>query len=93
MSAAPCHRRTPDCAAHWSGAGLSAGADIAYDRPPVPGLEQHVRLLEGALEVTVGDRVHQLGAGDRLRTRGRGATRSRCAGPGAAPYVPAVVRP
>ncbi|AYN38387.1 XRE family transcriptional regulator [Streptomyces dangxiongensis] len=72
---------------------LTAGADIAYDRPPVPGLEQHVWLLEGALEVTVDGRVHQLAAGDCLRMRVHGATRFRCAGPDAARYVLAVVRP
>src|SRR4051812_43221568 len=30
---------------------LTAGADIAYDRPPVPGLEQHIWVLDGALDV------------------------------------------
>ncbi|UXY38860.1 helix-turn-helix domain-containing protein [Streptomyces albidocamelliae] len=72
---------------------LAPGADIAYDRPPVPGLEQHLWLLDGALEVTDGERTHHLDAGDCLRMRVHGPTRFRCAGPGATRYVLAVVRP
>ncbi|WP_217207991.1 helix-turn-helix domain-containing protein [Streptomyces sp. AC550_RSS872] len=72
---------------------LGAGADIAYDRPPVPGLEQHVWVLEGALDVTVQETEHHLDAGDSLRMRVWGATRFRCAGPEAVRYVLAVVLP
>ncbi|MFJ9815000.1 helix-turn-helix domain-containing protein [Streptomyces sp. NPDC101151] len=72
---------------------LTPGADIAYDRPPVPGLEQHLWLLDGTLEVTVGDTVHHLDAGDCLRMRVFGPTRFRSAGPETARYVLAVVRP
>ncbi|WNM31634.1 XRE family transcriptional regulator [Streptomyces sp. Li-HN-5-11] len=72
---------------------LEAGADIAYDRPPVPGLEQHIWVLEGALDVTAQDVAHHLGTGDCLRLRVWGPTRFRCAGPEGARYVLAVVRP
>ncbi|MGW4563713.1 helix-turn-helix domain-containing protein [Streptomyces sp. NPDC004561] len=72
---------------------LTPGADIAYDRPPVPGLEQHLWVLDGALEVTVGERTHPLGAGDCLRMRVFGPTRFRCPGAGGARYALAVVRP
>ncbi|MBV7694398.1 helix-turn-helix domain-containing protein [Streptomyces sp. TRM70350] len=72
---------------------LAVGADIAYDRPPVPGLEQHIWVLEGALAVTVQDAEHRLGAGDCLRLRVWGATRFRCAGDEDARYVLAVVLP
>jgi transcriptional regulator with XRE-family HTH domain len=72
---------------------LTAGADIAYDRPPVPGLEQHIWVLEGALEVTAQDVAHDLGTGDCLRLRVWGPTRFRCAGPKDARYVLAVVLP
>ncbi|MFE7727847.1 helix-turn-helix domain-containing protein [Streptomyces anthocyanicus] len=72
---------------------LAAGADIAYDRPPVPGLEQHVWLLEGALEITAQDVEHHLAAGDCLRMRVWGPTRFRCPGPGGARYALAVVLP
>ncbi|MFI2411185.1 helix-turn-helix domain-containing protein [Streptomyces sp. NPDC018947] len=72
---------------------LTPGADIAYDRPPVPGLEQHIWVLEGALEVTAQDVVHDLGTGDCLRLRVWGPTRFRCAGPADARYALAVVLP
>ncbi|MGW1543318.1 helix-turn-helix domain-containing protein [Streptomyces sp. NPDC002309] len=74
-------------------ARLAAGADIAYDRPPVPGLEQHVWVLEGALAVTVRDVEHPLAAGDSLRLRVWGPTRFRCAGEEDVRYVLAVVLP
>ncbi|HZF92504.1 helix-turn-helix domain-containing protein [Streptomyces sp.] len=72
---------------------LTAGADLAYDRPPVPGLEQHIWVLEGALEVTARDVEHRLGAGDCLRLRVWGPTRFRSPGPQDARYVLAVVLP
>ncbi|MFD8305437.1 helix-turn-helix domain-containing protein [Streptomyces sp. NPDC059690] len=72
---------------------LAAGADISYDRPPVPGLEQHVWVLEGALDVTAGEAEHHLGTGDCLRLRVWGPTRFRCAGPADVRYVLAVVLP
>ncbi|MFF9092402.1 helix-turn-helix domain-containing protein [Streptomyces sp. NPDC014802] len=72
---------------------LSAGADIAYDRPPVAGLEQHLWVLDGALEVTVQDVTHRLDAGDCLRMRVWGPTRFRCADDTGVRYLLAVVRP
>ncbi|OXS33437.1 helix-turn-helix domain-containing protein [Streptomyces sp. XY006] len=72
---------------------LTAGADLAYDRPPVPGLEQHIWVLEGSLEVTAQDTAHRLGAGDCLRMRVWGPTRFRCAAPEGVRYLLAVVRP
>lgn len=72
---------------------LTAGADIAYDRPPVPGLEQHIWVLEGALTVTAQDTDHPLATGDCLRLRVWGPTRFRCPGPDDVRYVLAVVRP
>ncbi|WP_230194075.1 helix-turn-helix domain-containing protein [Streptomyces coriariae] len=72
---------------------LAVGADIAYDRPPVAGLEQHIWVLEGALEVTAGDTGHQLGVGDCLRLRVWGPTRFRCTGDEDVRYVLAVVLP
>ncbi|MCZ4513093.1 XRE family transcriptional regulator [Streptomyces sp. ActVer] len=72
---------------------LAAGADIAYDRPPVPGLEQHIWVLDGRLEVTAQDTGHRLDAGDCLRLRVWGPTRFRSTGPEDARYVLAVVLP
>lgn len=72
---------------------LAPGADITYDRPPVPGLEQHIWVLEGALEVAAQDIEHHLDTGDCLRLRVWGSTRFRCAGAGQVRYVLAVVLP
>ncbi|MEU0689585.1 helix-turn-helix domain-containing protein [Streptomyces uncialis] len=72
---------------------LDPGADLRYDRPPVPGLEQHVWVREGTLEITVQGTAHRLGPGDCLRFRVRGATRFTCPGPGAARYTLVVVLP
>jgi transcriptional regulator with XRE-family HTH domain len=72
---------------------LTAGADIAYDRPPVPGLEQHIWVLSGSLGVTARDVEHHLAAGDCLRMRVWGPTRFRCPGPEDVRYALAVVLP
>jgi transcriptional regulator with XRE-family HTH domain len=70
---------------------LDPGSDLAYDRPPVPGIEQHIWVLEGALEVTVQGEVHALDAGDCLRFRVWGPTRFRCQGKRAVRYALVVV--
>ncbi|MFJ9627233.1 helix-turn-helix domain-containing protein [Streptomyces sp. NPDC101175] len=72
---------------------LTAGADISYARPPVPGLEQHIWVLDGTLDVTARDIEHRLDTGDCLRLRVWGPTRFRCPGPDAVRYVLAVVLP
>lgn len=48
---------------------LGPGARIAYEQPPRPGLEHHLLMLEGQLEITVDGRVHSLRPGDCLRYR------------------------
>lgn len=46
---------------------LDPGARIAYELPPRIGLEHHLLLLEGRLQVTVEGRTHDLAPGDCLR--------------------------
>ena len=46
---------------------LGPGARITYDQPPKPGLEHHLLLLEGQLEITVGGESYDLKPGDCLR--------------------------
>ncbi|WP_432164613.1 helix-turn-helix domain-containing protein [Streptomyces sp. bgisy031] len=72
---------------------LDAGADLSYDRPPVPGLEQHIWVLEGTLTLTVGDSEHTLHAGDCVRFRLWGPTRFHCPGPEPVRYALVVVEP
>lgn len=72
---------------------LRPGADIGYDAPSVPGLEQHLWMLEGTLELTVDGWTHTVSTGDCLRFRLWGPTRFRCPGPGAARYALVLVMP
>jgi transcriptional regulator with XRE-family HTH domain len=72
---------------------LAPGADIPYDEPSVPGLEQHVWVHSGTLGLTAGDETHELRAGDCLRFRVWGRTRFRCLGDVPARYAILVVLP
>ncbi len=71
---------------------LPAGADIAYEAPPVAGMEQHIWMLEGALDFTHGDKAHHLEAGDCLRLHLWGRTRFRVPGTEPAHYLVAIAR-
>jgi transcriptional regulator with XRE-family HTH domain len=46
---------------------LAPGAHITYERPPRSGLEHHLILLEGRLDVSVNGQTHTLRPGDCLR--------------------------
>ena len=46
---------------------LPAGTTIHYDAPPKPGLEHHLVVLEGALEMAIEGQNYQLKQGDCLR--------------------------
>lgn len=72
---------------------LRPGADIAYDGPPVPGLEQHIWVLDGALEVTAAGVTHRLAAGDCLRFRLWDRSRFHNPGPHPVRYAVLVVLP
>ncbi|NUO99752.1 MAG: helix-turn-helix transcriptional regulator [Nonomuraea sp.] len=72
---------------------LRPGADIAYEQPPVPGLEQHIWVREGTVEITANGRAHTLEAGDCLRFRLWGRSRFRCPGPSPVRYTLVVVLP
>jgi transcriptional regulator with XRE-family HTH domain len=72
---------------------LRPGADISYDDPPVPGLEQHVWVLHGAVEITDGDHVYRVRQGDCVRFRLWGASRFRCVGDEPVRYALLLVLP
>jgi transcriptional regulator with XRE-family HTH domain len=72
---------------------LQAGADIAYEVPPVAGLEHHLWVLDGGLHLTVGDAIHTLRPGDCLRYRLWGPSRFVNPGPGAVRYALLIVLP
>lgn len=72
---------------------LDAGAAIAYDNAPVPGLEQHIWVLRGTVEITVESSVHTLREGDCLRFRLRGPSHFHCPGPDPVRYALMIVLP
>jgi len=74
-------------------ATLAPGADIPYDGPPVPGLEQHIWVLDGSLEVTADAHTYTLAAGDCVRFRLWGRSRFRCLGIEPVRYALLVVLP
>ncbi len=53
---------------------LAAGARIAYEQSPRPGLEHHLLMLDGELSITVDGQTHQLLPGDCLRYQLYGAS-------------------
>ena len=71
---------------------LPAGAVVSYDISPLPGLEHHLWMLEGALSLEVEDSVFRLTKGDCVRYVLSGPSRFTC-GKRAARYVIAMVRP
>jgi transcriptional regulator with XRE-family HTH domain len=66
---------------------LPAGASIDYPLPPRLGLEHHLYLEEGALELEIEGKAHRLNAGDCLRYKLMGASRFRTLGRRPALYI------
>jgi transcriptional regulator with XRE-family HTH domain len=72
---------------------LPPGAVISYERSPAMGLEHHLWMLGGQLDLTVETVTHRLGSGDCLRYRLFGTSRFACPGPDPAHYIIAICRP
>ncbi|MFE4452682.1 helix-turn-helix domain-containing protein [Streptomyces sp. NPDC056796] len=72
---------------------LDAGSEISYGNAPVPGVEQHVWVLEGTVEITVDGTAHTVCEGDCLRFRLRGPSHFRCPGPQRTRYALMIVLP
>ena len=66
---------------------LPPGTSITYDRPPRPGLEHHLLLVEGRLGITVDGVTHDLGPGDCLRYRLHGPSAFRTPDDSIARYI------
>jgi quercetin dioxygenase-like cupin family protein len=66
---------------------LEPGAAITYDRPPRRGLEHHLLLIEGRLEVAVNGQTYDLRPGDCLRYQLFGPSTFRTPEQTAARYV------
>jgi transcriptional regulator with XRE-family HTH domain len=69
------------------------GASVNFDSSPIAGLEHHLWMLEGTLDLTVDGRTFRLGAGDCLRYVLNGPTRFECVGKKPARYAIAMVHP
>ena len=69
---------------------LPSGKSIEYAMPPVVGLEQHLWVLKGALELTLDGVTRLLRVGDCLRFRLAGTSRFRAKGARPARYLLAV---
>ncbi|HLK47675.1 MAG TPA: XRE family transcriptional regulator [Bryobacteraceae bacterium] len=69
------------------------GQSVAFEASPIPGLEHHLWMLEGALSLTVDGKCFRLRAGDCLRYVLNGPTRFECVGKRPARYVVAMVHP
>ncbi|MBN9669549.1 helix-turn-helix domain-containing protein [Roseibium aggregatum] len=72
---------------------LPAGQTITYSLPPLPDLEHHLVLLEGALMMTLGDSQHALLPGDCLRFRLNSPNSYHAPGPDPARYLLTVITP
>lgn len=48
---------------------IPAGATVHYDAPPVPGMEQHIVIFEGSLNLKLGDSEYTLRRDDCLRMK------------------------
>lgn len=72
---------------------LPEGAAVAYPEPPGAGLEHHVLLLDGALEVEMDGERARLAPGDAYRRRLWGASRYANPGPGEARYLVFIAQP
>ncbi len=73
--------------------GLPAGAIVSYDVSPLPGLEHHLYVLEGALSLEIEGVTFRLEKGDCMRYVLSGPSRFLCDRKRAARYVLSMVRP
>lgn len=69
------------------------GSSVRFDSSPVAGLEHHLWMLEGTLDLTVAGKTFRLHAGDCLRYVLNGPTRFECVGKKPARYAIAMVHP
>ncbi len=72
---------------------MPPGASVSFDASPVPGLEHHLWMIEGSLNLEVEGSRFQLHAGDCLRYVLNGPTHFQGAGRRGARYLVAMVHP
>lgn len=72
---------------------LPAGVSVDYSAPPFGGMEQHIVLFGGTLELRLGDEIFVLERDDCLRMKLHGTVSFRNPGRSAARYLIAIRRP
>jgi quercetin dioxygenase-like cupin family protein len=72
---------------------LPVGASITYDLPPHRGLEHHLWMLDGVLQLELESIVYRLEKGDCVRYILSGASRFQCLGKRLARYIVSLVHP
>ncbi|ACS87321.1 helix-turn-helix domain-containing protein [Musicola paradisiaca] len=72
---------------------LPASARIEYNAPPIYGLEHHLYVLDGRLEVALEEQVYALSPGDSLRYRLHGTSAFHNPGAGDVRYLIAICKP
>lgn len=72
---------------------LPAGASVSYDTSPLPGLEHHLWVLDGALTLEVEGTLFPLEKGDCIRYVLSGASRFVCGSDRPARYLVSIVHP
>jgi quercetin dioxygenase-like cupin family protein len=72
---------------------MPVGASVSFEASPVQGLEHHLWIIEGSLNLDVEGVRFQLHAGDCLRYVLTGLTRFECVGRREARYLVAMVYP
>ncbi|HYL36992.1 MAG TPA: XRE family transcriptional regulator [Bryobacteraceae bacterium] len=72
---------------------LPAGASIAYDTSPVPGLEHHLWMLAGVLHLEIEGTAYRLEKGDCVRYVLSGPSRFECRGKRPVRYLISLVHP
>jgi transcriptional regulator with XRE-family HTH domain len=70
---------------------LAAGTRLEYENPPRPGLEHHLLLLQGTLDMKIDKHLYHLDAGDCLRYRLFGASRFAAGSGQAAKYLLVII--
>jgi len=72
---------------------IPAGATVSFDTSPVAGLEHHLWMIDGSLNLEVEGTLFELHPGDCLRYVLNGPTRFKCVGTREARYLVAMVHP
>jgi transcriptional regulator with XRE-family HTH domain len=72
---------------------MPAGASVSYDVSPVPGLEHHLWMLDGVLDLDIEGTALRLKKGDCARYVLSGSSRFDCRGKRTARYLISVVHP